>query len=224
MDISMNSIDISMNSIDSMTLSYFTNRTQYEQILNRTLNQSHELEYVTDKRFYKKRILDLNKKLFRNEIDDRHLVSQFDMYIKGCIEYLKMVDTCELMQKQYDDVSNNSIDYNNNPCLDTCIDISNISNTSFSDTNFINCDHLMTNNDGVKKVNLDTYIVKTVSTTKKQIILPEKQNVNIKTRAHKTKGLKPKEDKIQKKDNLNSPEKKKNITNNYDEDQKKQIK
>tara|TARA_B110000967_G_scaffold204278_1_gene246486 strand:+ start:543 stop:1232 length:690 start_codon:yes stop_codon:yes gene_type:complete len=219
MDISMNGIDISMNSIDSMTLSYFTNRSQYEQILHRTLNKSNELEYTTDKRFYKKRILDLNKKLFRNEIDDRHLVSQFDMYIKGCIEHLKMIDTSEFMQKQYQDDSNNSIGYNT--CLDTCIDVS---NTSFSDTDFINCDYLMTNNDGVKKVNLDTYIVKTVSTTKKQIILPEKQNVNIKTRAHKTKGLKPKEEKIQKKDKLNSQEKKKNITNNYDEDQKTQIK
>jgi hypothetical protein len=165
--------------------------------------------------------LDLNKKLFRNEIDERHLVSQFDMYIKGCIEYLKMIDTSELMQRQYQDVSNNSIDYNNNPCIDPCLDMS---NTSISDIDFINCDHLMTNNDGIKKVNLDTYIVKTISTTKKQIILPEKQNVNIKTRAHKTKGLKPKEEKIQKKDKLNSPEKKKNITNNYDEDQKKQIK
>lgn len=217
MDISMNGIDISMNSIDSMTLSYFTNRSQYEQLLHRTLNKSNDLEYTRDKRFYKKRILDLNKKLFRNEIDERHLVSQFDMYIKGCIEYLKMIDISELMQRQYQDVSNNSIVYNNKPCLD-------MSNTSISDIDFINCDHLMTNNDGTKKVNLDTYIVKTISTTKKQIILPEKQNVNIKTRAYKTKGLKPKEEKIQKKDKLNSPEKKKNITNNYDEDQKKQIK
>jgi hypothetical protein len=214
-------MDISMNSIDSMTLSYFTNRSQYEQILHRTLNKSNELEYTTDKRFYKKRILDLNKKLFRNEIDDRHLVSQFDMYIKGCIEHLKMIDTSELMQKQYQDVSNNSNGDINNTCIDTCIDMS---NASVSDIDFINCDHLMTNNEGIKKVNLDTYIVKTTSTPKKQIILPEKQNVNIKTRAHKTKGIKPKEEKIQKKDKTDSPEKKKNITNNYDEDQKKQIK
>ena len=53
-----------MNSIDSMTLSYFTNRSQYEQILKRTLNHKDDLEYTKEKRFYKKRILDLNKKLF----------------------------------------------------------------------------------------------------------------------------------------------------------------
>ena len=81
----------------------------------------------------------------------------------------------------------------------------------------------MTNNNGIKKVNLDTYVVKT-STTKKQIILPEKQNVNIKTRAHKTKGIKMKEEKKQNKDKLIDLKKKKNITNNYDEDQKEQIK
>jgi hypothetical protein len=209
-------MDISMNSIDSMTLSYFTNKAQYEQILNRTLNQSKDLEYAKEKRFYKKRIIDLNKKIFRNEIDDRSLVNQFDMYIKGCIEYLKMIDTNDLMQKQYQDASNNSIDDINNPDLD-------ISNTSFSDQDFINCDQLMTNNNGIKKVNLDTYVVKT-STTKKQIILPEKQNVNIKTRAHKTKGIKMKEEKKQNKDKLIDLKKKKNITNNYDEDQKEQIK
>jgi len=196
-----------MNSIDSMTLSYFTNRSQYEQILHRTLNQSINLEYAKEKRFYKKRILDLNKKLFRNEIDDCSMMNNFDMYIKGCIDYLKMIDTSELMQKQYQDFSNNG---SNSIDLDTCRDVSNI---LLSDGDFILYDHLMTNNDDVKKVNLDTYVVKT-SSTKKQIILPAKQNVNIKTSEHKTKGIKPKEDKRQRK-NANLSEKKKNITNNY---------
>jgi len=202
----------SMNSIDSMTLSYFTNRSQYEQILKRTLNQSADLEYAKEKRFYKKRILDLNKKMFRNEIDDRSIVNQFDMYTKGCIEYLKMIDTCELMQKQYQDTSNNAI---NRIDLEMCTDISNI---LLSDQDFMQCDQLMTTNDGTKKVNLDSYVVKT-SPAKKQKIFPKKQPVNIKTREHKTKGIKPKEDKIQKNE-LNCVEKKKNITNNYDEDKK----
>jgi len=219
-------MDISMNTIDSITLSYFTNRSQYEQLLNSTLNQSIDIKHAKEKRFYKKRILDLNKKLFRNEIDDKPMVNHFDIYIKGCIEYLKMIDTNDLMQKQYEDVIDDVIDDNiiddmKNVSLDKCMDMT---NTSVSDIDVINCDHLMSNYDDVKKINLDTYVVKTSSTIKKQIILPEKQDINIKTRAHKTKGLKPKEEKIQNKDNLKSPEKKKNITNNYDEDQKKQVK
>ena len=128
-------MDISMNSIDSMTLSYFTNRSQYEQILHRTLNQSINLEYAKEKRFYKKRILDLNKKLFRNEIDDCSMMNNFDMYIKGCIDYLKMIDTSELMQKQYQDFSNNG---SNSIDLDTCRDVSNI---LLSDGDFILYDH-----------------------------------------------------------------------------------
>lgn len=184
-------MDISMNSIDSMTLSYFTNSSQYEQILKRTtLNQRNDLEYTKEKRFYKKRILDLNKKLFRNEIDDHSMMNNFDIYIKGCIEYLKMIDTSELMQKQYQDSSNNEA---NTIDLDISIDVSNI---LLSSEDFIQYDNLMTNNDSTKKVNLDTYVVKT-STSKKQEIFPKKQHVNIKTRQHKTKGIKPKEDKIQ---------------------------
>jgi|TARA_B110000967_G_scaffold204088_1_gene245954 hypothetical protein len=200
-------MDISMNSIDSMTLSYFTNRSQYEQILKRTLNHKDDLEYTKEKRFYKKRILDLNKKLFRNEIDDRSMMNNFDMYIKGCIEYLKMIDTSELMQKQYQDSSNNGT---NSIDLDTCTDVSNI---LLSGEDFIHYDNLMTNNDSTKKVNLDTYVVKT-STSKKQEIFPKKQHVNIKTRQHKTKGIKPKGEKIQNNE-LKCVEKKKNITNNY---------
>jgi hypothetical protein len=211
-------MDISMNTIDSITLSYFTNRSQYEQLLNRTLNQSSDIEYAKEKRFYKKRILDLNKKLFRNEIDDKHMANHFNMYIKGCIEYLKMIDTNDLMQKQYQDTSNNDtkcID------LDTFTDLSNV---LISDENVMYCDYLMTNNDSTKKINLDTYVVKT-STSKKQKILPKKQDVNIKTREHKTKGIKPKgiiktkEDKTHG-NGKNILEKKKNITNNYDEDTK----
>ena len=50
-------MDISMNTIDSITLSYFTNRSQYEQLLNSTLNQSIDIKHAKEKRFYKKRIL-----------------------------------------------------------------------------------------------------------------------------------------------------------------------
>ena len=49
-------MDISMNTIDSITLSYFTNRSQYEQLLNSTLNQSIDIKHAKEKRFYKKRI------------------------------------------------------------------------------------------------------------------------------------------------------------------------
>jgi hypothetical protein len=187
-------MDLSMNNINNITLSYFTNKSQYEHILKNNLNtkSNHDdLEYTKDKRFYKKRILDLNKKLFRNEIEDKELVKHFDIYVKKCIQHLKTLDTVELMQQQYINID----------ILDK-----NISNNDTSNNvSYVNCDHLMTNGEDVKKVNLNTYVIKKSSDKKKPKILPEKQKLNIKTKEYKTKGIK----------------KKKNITNNYDENQNK---
>lgn len=58
-------MDISMNSIDNLTLTYFLNKSQYENILNKKNNVDKDLLFSKDRHFYKKRILDLNKKLFR---------------------------------------------------------------------------------------------------------------------------------------------------------------
>ena len=186
-------MDLSMNNINNITLSYFTNKAQYEHIkrnLNKKTNDD-DLGYIKDKKFYKKRILDLNKKLFRNEIQDKELIKHFDIYVNTCIKYLKVLDTTDLLQKQYKNMDLLESDSSNNDINNDAI-------------NYENCDHLITNQGDVKKVNLNTYVIKTSSAKKKPIILPEKQKININTKEYKTKGIK----------------KKKNITNNYDEDSK----
>ena len=112
-------MDISMNNIDNLTLTYFLNKTQYESILNKRNGVEKDVEFSKDKHFYKKRILDLNKKLFRNENNDKQLNGHFNNFVKSCISYLKMVDTTEILQKQYEYMdanteSDSNIELNNN--------------------------------------------------------------------------------------------------------------
>lgn len=235
-------MDISMNSIDNLTLTYFLNKSQYENILNKKNNVDKDLVFSKDRHFYKKRILDLNKKLFRNEINDKQLIGHFNHFVKSCISYLKTIDTTEILQKQYEYMDANAelektMNNNNNTGLvtihdNTCnitelyddsgtkrlknvtIDLSGcpfeISNhtawdetqlqNSIDETNNMNNDYLLRKPSNMKKINLDTFVIKTSDNIKPKI-LPKKQDVNIRTKAFKTKGI----------------AKKKNISNIYED-------
>ena len=77
-----------MNEIDNITLNCFANKQQYEHVMKK--NDFHnDKQFLSDKKFYKKRVIDLTKKLFRNDVDDLQLYNTFDSYTKSCINYLK---------------------------------------------------------------------------------------------------------------------------------------
>jgi len=93
-------MDISMNEIDNITLEYFLNKSQYQGLIKKhdILNDKN---FISEKKFYKKRILDLTKKLFRNEIEDLQLKNVFNGYIKSCCNYLKFQDKKDIIQENY---------------------------------------------------------------------------------------------------------------------------
>jgi hypothetical protein len=160
---------------------------------------------MSEKKFYKKRIMDLTKRGFKNEIDDNHVRGTFDTYIKVCIDYLKFNDKKEIYQEQYGDMDGDLMNNNKNE------EIFNENNSKLNvldtihETEYEDCNELMYKKDDIKKLNLDTYVkVKTVQ--KKPKILPKKPEINIKSNDYKTKGI---------------LKKKKNLTNNYEDSIKK---
>lgn len=160
-----------MNEIDNITLNCFVNKTQYENIIKKKGGYDN-INLNKDKKFYKKRILDLTKKLFRNDGEDGQLTNCFNNYLQSCIVYLKFLDKKDIIQEKYNDM-----------VLDQTITQDNI-------TEFTNCDHLLSKPPDIKKINLDSFIIN--NKKNKQQILPQKENVNIKTKEHKIKGLKKK--------------------------------
>ena len=205
MNQSMNeSIDISMNPIDNITLTLFANKSQYEHVIKKK-ELFNNNEFSLDKKFYKKRVIDLTKKLFRNGIDDLQLYDSFNCYIKSCINHLKFIDKKDIIQDKYNsmmDMSCNTDDDNDNDDDDD----------EKYDIN--NCDILLTKNK-VKQINLDTFVIKKKQKEKIKI-LPKKEIINIHTKEYKTKGIKAKGLKAK------GLPKKKNINNIYEESDKKE--
>jgi hypothetical protein len=180
-------MDISMNEIDNITLNCFANKQQYEHVMKK--NDFHkDKQFLLDKKFYKKRVIDLTKKLFRNDVDDLQLYNTFDSYTKSCINYLKFLDKTDIIQEKYSYI----IDYSK-------------TSGELDDYDISTNNMLFAKEEEVKKINLDTFVIKKNSKPKSKI-LPKKEDVNIKTKEHKTKGIK----------------KKKNINNIYEEKNKKE--
>ena len=191
-------IQSNMSEINSITLDYFTNKSQYANLLKKK-DYYQSKQFNSDKKFYKKRILDLSKRLFRDEIENEQLVSGFHNYIKLCIDYLKVLDTRDLLQEKYADSDEHNEDNEDNEHNEhnednehnehNDIDIIDTSCISIKNVSYKNCDHLFAKVEQVKKVNLDSFIINNTieKTTKK--ILPVKEEVNIKTKIHKTKGI-----------------------------------
>jgi hypothetical protein len=174
-------MDISMNEIQNITLNCFSNGKHYGSIIKNNDCQK-DINLLNDKKFYKKRIIDLTKKIFRNEIEDLELYNSFNSYTKSCIKYLKFLDVTDVLQDKYNVQpyisDNNGIDMSG---IDMSGNENNYDNTKI--------DLLLTNNNDVKKINLDDFIINNNKKSKEKII-PQTQNINIKTKAHKTKGLK----------------------------------
>ena len=184
-------MDISMNEINSLTLNYFTNKVQYGNILKRA-NIANDGEFIKDKSFYRKRILDLNKRLFRDEVKDTQLIGHFNNYVRSCISYFKLLDTSEIIQQKYESMDN---------IIDNENEAGTIQTGEIDNDDYSKCDYLLIKPDDVKSFNLDTFVVKTKTNPKdtKQP-LPTKTVVKLNAKKFKTKGL----------------EKKKNITNKYE--------
>jgi hypothetical protein len=201
-----NSMNIVMNDIDSMTLSYFANKVQYDSVLKKTECISDK-QYKSDTKFYKKRILDLTKRLFRNgeeQIQDTHVNKCFTSYVKSCVTYLKFLDKSDIIQKRYEaeneldngeskDITKTDGFINDTIKMDdyTSHNSDNSHNENITQTNeskFENCDHLFSRPEDVKKITLDNYIIKT-NEQSKTIFLPKKEDINIKTKEHKRKGI-----------------------------------
>ena len=168
-----------MNEIDNITLEYFLNKSQYQGLIKKhdILNDKN---FISEKKFYKKRILDLTKKLFRNEIEDLQLKNVFNGYIKSCCNYLKLQDKKDIIQENYSEEE----EMVNEDILD-----------QIEEVGYNNCDYLILKEKETKKITMDNFIIK--NEKKPSVILPEKKKYNLKSKDLKTKG-------IEKKKNINN--------------------
>ena len=157
--------------IQQMTIECLMNSNQMNKWKSKKQNTDNEQEY----RFYKKRIVHLVKQMllsseFRDEIGN-DISNSFRVFAHLVIKHFKKIDTNEIYQKEYHDMSFNFI--NSSKCF--------------------NEEELMATNQLLMRVQsdsktMDEFVQKT-QTKEEPIIYPKKRKINLKESYFKNKGL-----------------------------------
>jgi len=167
------------NNLNSITIEYFSNTGFY----NKYLNKSEIEKYISksDKKFYKKRIINETKKMLKDEFETDTLREIFNKYIFSLISHFKIMDTTEIIQKNFDSTDSNSPDI-----LDSSF-------ISIMDISLSNPNQLLYKTE-TKTLTMDNFINKKPKQKELQHF-PLKKNINLREPEFKTKGIKKKEKK-----------------------------
>jgi len=213
-DIAMSKKDIAENMINQITLECLINKEQYNKFVAN--NNKYMLPNKRDKKFYRKRILQLTRDILTNNAPEKmtnDVLFAFENYVKICIPYFQMIDESDIIQSEYEnllddlqlDENNNSKNINNN-----LNDDNNANNSNEIKT--IHADKLMLRQIKNDKYTLDKF-VKITNTKKEEVIIPTQKDINLKEPSLRNKGIPDK-----------SIRKKKNIDNKYEEESKNEQK
>ena len=172
--------------IHQITLDCLINKEVYEKM---HMFKKQRIVNKKDKKFYRKRLLNLTRELLLKKDDDYGEINpdikySFDNYIKTCIHYFKIIDNNDIIQEEYKDFkSGPDILYDNNTYME------NMDNTNTYDNEK---DKLFMRT--VKIPNGLEKFVK-ITTTKKpeEIILPKIKEIDLQEPNLRNKGIQKKE-------------------------------
>jgi hypothetical protein len=201
-DIVMSKKDIAENMINQITLECLINKEQYNKFV--TNNNKYASTNKKDKKFYRKRILQLTRDILTNNAPEKitnDVLFAFENYVKICIPYFQMIDQSDIIQSEYENLLDD---------LQIDDDTSNTNNTNEIKT--IHADKLMLRQFKNDKYTLDKF-VKVTNTQKDEVIIPTQKDINLKEPSLRNKGVPDK-----------SIRKKKNIDNKYEEESKNEQK
>lgn len=181
------------NYINQITIDYLINKGIYKNYLENTNRNASKKANKKDKKFYRKRILNLTKDfLLFNEKEDvlPDVKYAFENYVKTCIEYFKTLDRSDIIQEDYSDLEEKGKE------LDELLDCEEINIENIN--NLTQADNLLMRSINIKPT-LDKFIK--ITTYKKEEVIPIQKEINLQEPYLKNKGIC----------------KKKNIPNNYEE-------
>jgi len=165
-----------INNIDKLTLQYLINPSIINKHTQKEENDL-KLEFKEDKEFYRKRIFKLFKDMLNDKFENEILRDYYEEYISSLINYLKEVDTKDLLQEDYMDLSLNKI---NNKKLE---------NKTLSENNSI-----IFNKEKIidKQIKMDKFVIRPQK-EKKEYLLPKTKDINLKDPRLRRKGIEKKE-------------------------------
>jgi hypothetical protein len=170
--------------ITEITLECLMNKQQYAKHCGQNTTTKKD-SIRKDKKFYKKRIFDLTKRLLNNEKPETmypDVGSAFDSYARVCIEYFKILDKSDIIQEDYAEINADSL--NKLPA-----------DPSY---NAVEESMLMMRSIKITEPNaLEKLVKRTSAKLEKKPIIPLQKDINLKDPNLKNKG-------ISKKNNINS--------------------
>ena len=190
--------EIAENMINQITLECLINKEQYNKFV--TNNNKYASTNKRDKKFYRKRILQLTRDILTNNAPEKitnDVLFAFENYVKICIPYFQMIDQSDIIQSEYENLLDN-----------LHIDDDNINDSNTNEIKTIHADKLMLRQIKNDKYTLDKF-VKITNTKKDEVIIPTQKDINLKEPSLRNKGVPDK-----------SIRKKKNIDNKYEEESK----
>ena len=179
--------------LNQASLDYLINTKQYKIQLTTALNTKINRK---DKKFYRRRILNLTKELLSKEESEIFISPDikyaFDNLVKTCVHYFKILDRNDIIQEDYNEFD------------DEIKEDKEISETEqfLKEEN----EKLLMRSVKMSNHSLDNFIKIKMTKNIEELIIPQQKEINLKDPTLKIKGI----------------TKKKNIINNYDEDTKKQ--
>jgi len=166
--------DASTRIITQITLDCLLNKEQYSKYLNATMSKTMESS-KRDRKFYKRRILQMTKDLLLSEEIDTpsDMLFAFDQFARSCISYFKMIDKTDILQTDY-------------PPLDEPL-INAGELTPFKDS----AESLM-RSVKINAITMDKFVKRISTAPVKAPVIPQMRDINLKDPELRNKGIRKK--------------------------------
>ena len=161
--------------VNQVTLEYLMNKNGKQFAKNQKKYQVNK----NDQKFYRKRILGMTKDLLYDPslcplYDIQHT---FNIYVKTCIDYFKMLDKTDIIQEDYLEMMN-------------CVKELDTEENTELEYNKEDANKLLMRSIQINKPNLDKFVRRVpTSSPANPSVLPKQKNINLKDPNLKNKGL-----------------------------------
>ena len=165
---------MSDNLVNQITLDCLMNKEQYNKCVQ---NKISKILCRQEKRFYKKRIVDLTKDLLsKPSVHEKMILPDvkyaFDIYTKTCVEYFKALDNNDILQEEYKNINSDLPAH----------DIEIVQQTQQD------ADKLLMRSVSIVKP-LDKFVKRTSTKKEEEIIIPKQKEIDLTDPALKNKGI-----------------------------------
>jgi len=180
-----------INLIHSIDLEYLMNPDQQKKIA-----EKYEGNKINDdeRKFYRKRLLQLTRDLIAGEIENTNLEAAFNNYMKESIKYLKFTDKKDIIQEEYVEI-NKKMEQRRERKIKKAVSEGVQNKETQPEINGTNADQLLINKSQIKAPAMNNFIKIKKNPSQKNQIMPKQRDIDLSDPKLKKKGIKKKKDK-----------------------------